>query len=76
MLDTTETGVSNRSSAPDTTQATPATAARIGLRNTTDGYGVIAIGLHWLVLPDPSRRNWEFLPEMVESVTVNVLETL
>jgi len=26
------------------------------------------IGLHWLVLPDPSRRNFEFLPGMVESI--------
>ena len=26
------------------------------------------IGLHWLVLPDHSRRNYEFLPDMVESV--------
>ena len=28
----------------------------------------VLIGLHWLVLPDPSRRNFEFLPDMVESV--------
>jgi mono/diheme cytochrome c family protein len=26
------------------------------------------IGVHWLVLPDPSRRNKEFLPDMVVSV--------
>ncbi len=26
------------------------------------------IALHWAVLPDPSRRNYEFLPDMVESV--------
>lgn len=26
------------------------------------------IGVHWLVLPDPSRRNSEFLPDMVVSV--------
>jgi len=26
------------------------------------------IGLHWIILPDPSRRNYEFLPGMVESV--------
>jgi len=26
------------------------------------------IGVHWLILPDPSRRNVEFLPDMVESV--------
>lgn len=26
------------------------------------------IGVHWLVLPDPSRRNVEFLPDMVISV--------
>jgi len=26
------------------------------------------IGLHWFVRPDPSRRNYEFLPGMVESV--------
>ena len=26
------------------------------------------IGLHWLVLPDPDRRNYEFFPNMVESV--------
>jgi len=25
------------------------------------------IGVQWLLLPDPSRRNWEFLPDMVES---------
>ena len=27
--------------------------------------GLIAV--QWLLLPDPSRRNWEFLPDMVES---------
>jgi len=26
------------------------------------------IGAHWLILPDPSRRNYEFFPDMVESV--------
>ena len=26
------------------------------------------IAMHWFVLPDPSRRNYEFLPDMVESV--------
>ncbi len=26
------------------------------------------IALHWAVLPDPSRRNYEFLPDMLESV--------
>jgi mono/diheme cytochrome c family protein len=26
------------------------------------------IGLHWLILPDPSRPNSEFLPDMVESL--------
>jgi mono/diheme cytochrome c family protein len=25
------------------------------------------VGLHWLILPDPSRRNYEFLPDMVVS---------
>jgi mono/diheme cytochrome c family protein len=29
---------------------------------------VVLIGLHWLVLPDPGRRNYEFLPGMVYSV--------
>jgi mono/diheme cytochrome c family protein len=29
------------------------------------------IGLHWLVLPDPSRRNYEFLPDMVESYALD-----
>jgi mono/diheme cytochrome c family protein len=29
------------------------------------------IGLHWLVLPDPSRRNFEFLPGMVESIPLD-----
>ncbi|MCP3981188.1 MAG: cytochrome c [bacterium] len=29
------------------------------------------IGAHWLLLPDPSRRNWEFFPDMVESVAVD-----
>jgi mono/diheme cytochrome c family protein len=28
----------------------------------------ILVGLHWVVLPDPSRRNYQFLPNMVESV--------
>jgi mono/diheme cytochrome c family protein len=28
----------------------------------------VLIALHWAVLPDPSRRNYEFLPDMVESV--------
>jgi len=28
----------------------------------------VLIGLHWVVLPDPSRRNFEFLPDMVESI--------
>ena len=32
---------------------------------------VILIGVHWLVLPDPSRRNWEFFPDMVESVALD-----
>ncbi len=26
------------------------------------------MGLHWLILPDHDRRNYEFLPDMVESV--------
>ncbi len=26
------------------------------------------VALHWAVLPDPSRRNYEFLPNMLESV--------
>ena len=25
------------------------------------------IGAHWLILPDPSQRNYEFFPNMVES---------
>jgi mono/diheme cytochrome c family protein len=29
------------------------------------------IGAHWLVLPDPSQRNWEFLPNMVESYPID-----
>jgi len=29
---------------------------------------LVLIGLHWVVLPDPSQRNYEFLPDMVESV--------
>lgn len=29
------------------------------------------IGAHWWVLPDPSRRNWEFFPDMVESAAVD-----
>ncbi|MCP3994288.1 MAG: cytochrome c, partial [bacterium] len=28
---------------------------------------VALIAAHWLILPDPSRRNYEFLPNMVES---------
>jgi len=28
---------------------------------------VVLIGAHWLILPDPSRRNYEFFPNMVES---------
>jgi mono/diheme cytochrome c family protein len=28
---------------------------------------VVLIGTHWLILPDPSRRNYEFFPNMVES---------
>ena len=28
----------------------------------------LLIGIQWLLLPDPSRRNYEFLPNMVESV--------
>ncbi len=28
----------------------------------------VLIGAHWLVLPDPSRRNYEFLPDMVDSL--------
>jgi len=28
---------------------------------------VALIGAHWLILPDPSQRNYEFLPDMVES---------
>jgi len=28
----------------------------------------VLIGTHWLVLPDPSQRNYEFFPNMVESV--------
>lgn len=31
----------------------------------------IVVGLHWVVLPDPSRRNYEFLPDMMESVPRN-----
>jgi mono/diheme cytochrome c family protein len=27
----------------------------------------VLIGAHWLILPDPSQRNYEFLPNMVES---------
>lgn len=26
------------------------------------------VGLHWLILPDASRRNYQLLPDMVESV--------
>jgi mono/diheme cytochrome c family protein len=26
------------------------------------------IGLHWVILPDPSRRNYEFLPDMMFSI--------
>jgi len=29
------------------------------------------VGVHWLVLPDPSQRNWEFFPNMVESVALD-----
>ena len=32
---------------------------------------VVIVGmmaLHWAILPDPSRRNYEFFPDMVESV--------
>jgi mono/diheme cytochrome c family protein len=29
---------------------------------------VALIALHWAVLPDPSRRNLEFLPDMLESI--------
>jgi mono/diheme cytochrome c family protein len=32
---------------------------------------VALIGLHWLILPDPSRRNYEFLPGMVESAALD-----
>ena len=27
----------------------------------------VLIGAHWLILPDPSQRNYEFFPNMVES---------
>jgi mono/diheme cytochrome c family protein len=29
------------------------------------------IGLQWVILPDPSRRNYEFLPGMVESAALD-----
>ena len=32
------------------------------------------IALHWLILPDPSRRNLEFLPDMVESGSLSSFE--
>ena len=26
------------------------------------------IGLHWVIQPDPSRRNYEIMPDMVHSL--------
>lgn len=31
----------------------------------------VLIGVHWLILPDPSRRNYEFFPDMVESAALD-----
>jgi len=32
---------------------------------------MVLVALHWAVLPDPSRRNYEFLPDMMESIPRN-----